>query len=358
MPRETLSAHPEKRGPATVRDVAAYAGVSTATVSRVLNGVVTVEPTLVDRVLAACAALHYQPNPAARTLRGGRSVMVGLLVLNIRNSFFMEVVSGVEAVLRHGGYLPILCNYLDKPQGPLQFIKFIEHLVAVPLAGAIVIPRHDQDPALTLFREHRIPVVAIDHRTVDESDSVLIDNVGAAREAVAHLIANGYRRIGLICGPDKLTTGHGRAQGYRAALEEAGIARDPALERRGKFDEHTGEVHAAELLDLHPPVEALFTTNMSLTLGALRVLHKRGLRIPEDVALVGFDEIPSVLPGYPSITTVVQPAFEMGATAARRLIQRLEGDGPHTRQEIILAHQLRIGQSSHARAPVVTGTAV
>lgn len=358
MPGETPSATPRRRGPATGRDVAAYAGVSTATVSRVLNGVDTVEPTLVDRVLAACAALHYQPNRAARTLRGGRSAMVGLLVPNIRTTFFMEVVSGVETVLRHGGYLPILCNYLDKPQGPLQFVTFIEHLVAVPLAGAIVVPRHDQDPALTLFREHDIPLVAIDHRTLDESDSVLIDNVGAAREAVAHLIANGYRRIGLISGPDKLTTGRQRAQGYRAALEEARIAGDPALERRGKFDEQTGEARAAELLDLQPPVDALFTTNVSLTIGALRVLHRRGLRVPEDVALVGFDEIPAVLPGYPSITTVIQPAFEMGATAARRLIQRLEGDGPHTRQEIILAHHLRIGDSSRARASDVAATAV
>jgi LacI family transcriptional regulator len=338
-----------------VRDVAAHAGVSTATVSRVLNGVVTVEPTLVDRVLAACAALHYQPNRAARTLRGGRSAMVGLLVPNIRTSFFMEVVSGVEAVLHHDGYLPILCNYLDK-QGPLQFSKFIEHLVAVPLAGAIVVPRHDQDPALTLFREHQIPVVAIDHRSLDESDSVLIDNVGAAREAVAHLIANGYRRIGLISGPDRLTTGRQRAQGYRAALEGAGIAYDPALERRGKFDEQTGEAGATELLDLQPPAEALFTTNVSLTLGALRVLHTRGLRVPEDVALVGFDELTPALPGHPSITTVVQPAFEMGATAARRLMQRLEDDGPHTRQEIILAHQLRIGDSSRARAAVIART--
>lgn len=341
-----------------MREVAAYAGVSTATVSRVLNGVVTVEPTLVDRVLAACAALHYQPNRAARTLRGGRSVMIGLLVPNIRTSFFMEIVSGVEAVLHHGGYLPILCNYLDKPQGPLHFTKLIEYLVAVPLAGAIVVPRHDQDPALTLFREHRMPVVAIDHRSLDESDSVLIDNVGAAREAVAHLIANGYRRIGLISGPDKLTTGRQRAQGHRAALQEAGIAYDPALERHGKFDERAGEAGATELLDLQPPVEALFTTNVSLTIGALRVLHQRGLRIPEDVALVGFDDLPSVLPGYPSITTVVQPAFEMGATAARRLIQRLEGGGSHTRQEIVLAHQLRVGDSSRARASSVASTAV
>ena len=355
MPRETRSASSDGRASVTVRDVAAQAGVSTATVSRVLNGVVSVEPTLVDRVLEACAELHYQPNRAARTLRGGRSMMVGLLVPHIRTSFFTDVVSGVEAVLRFGGYLPILCNYRDKPQGPLQYIKFIENLVAVPLAGAIVVPRHDQDPALTLFRERRIPVVAIDHRTPD--DSVLIDNVGAAREAVAHLIANGYRRIGLISGPNTLTTGSGRAQGYRAALEEAGVGYDPRLERHGKFDEQAGDAQASELLDLQPPVEAMFTTNVSLTIGALRALHKRGLRVPQDVALVGFDEIPSVLPGYPSITTIVQPALEMGATAARRLIQRLEGDGPHSRQEIVLAHELRIGDSSRARASVVSGPA-
>jgi DNA-binding LacI/PurR family transcriptional regulator len=282
--------------------------------------------------------------------------MVGLLVPHIRTGFFTDVVSGVEGVLRFGGYLPILCNYLDKPQGPLQYIKFIEHLVAVPLAGAIVVPRHDQDPALMLFRERRIPVVAIDHRTPD--DSVLIDNVGAAREAVAHLIANGYRRIGLISGPNTLTTGSGRAQGYRMALEESGIAYDPDLARHSKFDEYAGDVQANYLLDLQPPIDALFTTNVSLTTGALRALHKRGLRVPEDVGLVGFDEIPLMMPDYPSITTVVQPALEMGATAARRLIQRLEGDGPHSRQEIVLAHELRIGDSSRAHASAAAGMVV
>ena len=336
-----------KQGPATIRDVARRAGVSIATVSRVVNGVATVDAALAERVRAACAALHYQPNRAARALAGHHSAIIGLLVTDLQNPFFMEIVRGVEDVAQRNGYLLVLGNSCEDPG---KERRYVEVLSAEPVAGAIVVPTRERQPALQLLRQRGIPVVAVDRRVHDRSiDAVLIDNTGAAAEAVAHLIANGYRRIGLITGPDTTTTGRERLMGYRQALQAAGITQDPALERHEPFIEDSGRRLADELLDLDHPVEALFTANNRLTKGALEALHARSLRVPDDVAVVGFDEVPWAVPGSLALTTVTQPAYELGSTAALRLVQRLQHRGPLVRQEIILAHQLCIRDSSRRR---------
>jgi DNA-binding LacI/PurR family transcriptional regulator len=335
--------------------VARRAGVSIATVSRVLNGVDTVDAALAERVRAACLDLQYRPNRAARALAGRGPATMGLLVGDLQNPFFMEVVRGVEDVAQRNGYLLVLGNSSEDPGKERQYI---EVLCAEPVAGAIIVPTRERQPALQLFRERDIPVVAVDRRVRDRSiDAVLIDNVSAACEALTHLIANGYRRIGLITGPQTTTTGRERLMGYRQALQAAGIAPDPALERRGPFTEDSGRRLAEELLDLDNPVEALFTANNRLTKGALEALHARSLRVPDDVAVVGFDEVPWAVPGSLALTTVTQPAYELGSTAALRLIQRLQHRGPLVRQEIVLAHQLCIRDSSHRRGqPLVALT--
>jgi LacI family transcriptional regulator len=337
----------QKQRPATINDVAHHAGVSIATVSRVLNGVATVDAALADRVRAACLDLQYRPNRAARALAGQRPATMGLLVGDLQNPFFMEIVRGVEDVAQRNGYLLVLGNSSEDPGKERQYI---EVLCAEPVAGAIVAATRERQPALQLFRERDIPVVAVDRRVRDCSiDAVLIDNVGAAAEAVMHLITNGYRRIGLITGPETTTTGRERLLGYRQALQAAGIAPDPGLERQGQFTEDSGRRLADELLDLDHPVEALFTANNRLTKGALEALHARSLRVPDDVAVVGFDEVPWAVPGSLALTTVTQPAYELGSTAALRLIQRLQHRGPLVCQEIILAHQLCIRDSSRRR---------
>ena len=350
MTREKPPASSLRRGSATIRDVAALAGVSTATVSRVINGVGTVEPELVQRVRASCTALQYRPNRAARSLAGGRSVMVGLLIADIRIPFFMEIVCGAEATLQKHGYLSILCNFQEDPLGAREYRQYVELMIAVPVAGGIVVPRSGRDPALKLFREHDMPIVSVDQRLPDDvSDAVVIDNVSAAREAVHSLIASGYRRIGHISGPEGAMTGRDRTLGYRAALDDAGIRQDPSLECHGLYNEKTGYRFTNALLDLEPPIDALFTANYTITVGALRALHERGLRVPETFGLAAFDEVPS-LPGVPPITCVVQPAYEMGVAAARRLVQRLEENGPHIRQEIVLPYHIRSGAVARPHA--------
>lgn len=227
----------------------------------------------------------------------------------------------------------------------------MEVLRGEPIAGAIVVPTSDRKPVLRPLQERGIPVVTIDRRSVDGSaDTVLIDNVAAAREAVAHLIANGYHRIGLITGPEGTTTARERRDGYRLALHDAGITVDPWLERSGPYSEESARHWTSELLDLVPRIDAIFTGNNRLTMGALQAFHGRELRVPDDIGLAGFDEVPWAHPGAVSLTCVIQPAYELGCTAAERLIQRVRRTGSTARQDIVLAHHLQIGDSSRPRS--------
>ncbi len=300
---------------ATIQDVAQHAGVSIATVSRVLNGTTYVNEEVAARVRTAVKELQYQPSRAAQALRANRSKIVGLLISDIQNPFFTALIRGV--------------------------------------AGAIVVPTSENPPKLRLFREHEIPLISVDRRVKDRTtDAVLIDNVRGAYEAVTHLITNGYRRIGVITGPVGTTTGRERLEGYRKALHEAGIVGDPALERVDDFKSEGGHKCAHALLDLEQPVDALFMTNNLMTLGALEAIHERHLRIPEDIAVVGFDEMPWAALSSISLTTVTQPVYELGSTAALRLFQRLQDPKALSKQEIILTPTLQIRDSTRPRSNV------
>ncbi len=351
MSRAKVSDAARESKAATIGDVAGLAGVSIATVSRVLNGIPSVDHQLAERVRAACAALHFQPNRAARALAGHPSKIIGLLVTDIQTPFFMEVARGVEDVALQNGYLVVLCNMGEDPR---KERRYAEALCAEDVAGVIATPSCDPEPCLQMFQRRGIPVVAIDRRPkVDNIDAVLIDNVSAAREAVSHLIANGYRRIGIVTGLHTTTTGRDRLDGYRDALREARIPRDSHLERRGLPSQDLARRMVAELLDGVPDLEALFTGNSRITLGALEEIQSRGLSVPADIAIVGFDDVSWASPVGSSITSVVQPAYEIGSTAAARLVQRIQHPTAATRQEIILTHRLAVRESSRPRADVV-----
>ncbi len=332
--------------PVTIREVADLARVSIATVSRVVNGSQKVDPQMAERVRAAIASLNYQPNRAARALAGSRSALLGLLLTDIQNPFFMDMMSGVEEVSQQNGYLLVICNSAEDPQKEKQYIEI---LAAEPVAGAIIVPSRERLDALSLLKARHIPIVTVDRRVHDRSvDAVLVDTVRAAKEAVTHLIDNGYRRIGIITGPKAATTANDRLLGYCQALQEAGIEFDPALEQRGPFKEDAGEQGAKRLLLCDPPVDAIITANNRLTLGVLRALYAQGKHVPEDIAVVGFDEMHWAIPELASITTVTQPAYEIGRTAALRLLQRLQQpDIP--RQEIFLQYEFSVRGSSQPR---------
>jgi LacI family transcriptional regulator len=332
---------------ANIQDVAKRAGVSISTVSRVFNGTAAVSADITARVRAAAQELQYQPSRAARALRGNRSAIIGLLISDIQNPFFTALIRGVEDVAQSNGYSLILCNTDENPQKERQYV---EVLYAERVAGAIIVPTREHQRSLGLFRERNVPVVAVDRRVKDSNmDAVLVDNVRGAREAVSHLIMNGYRRIAVITGPTITTTGRERLEGYRQALQEAGIPLDPLLERQGSFKEESGRQLTHELLDLAEPPDALFVANNLMTLGALDTLQMRHLRVPDDIAIVGFDEMPWAALSSISLTTVTQPVYELGSTAALRLFQRLQNPHAFTRQEIVLAPTLCIRGSSRPR---------
>jgi LacI family transcriptional regulator len=335
----------------TIREVAKLAGVSVATVSRVLNGSTKVDSLLAKRVQAASAQLQYQPSRAARILAGRASMLIGLLVTDMQNPFYLDLIRGVEAVLQQHGYLVIVCNTLENVQKEQQYLEI---LAAESVAGAIVVPTRSWNSGMEHLRKRNIPIVAVDRRVEDRSiDCVIIDNMAAAQEAVTHLINNGYRRIGVIGGPKGVPNADERVAGYRQALKNAGIPREAALEQRGALiDAETGFRLTTKLLNLSSPVEAIFTANNRLTVGALRAIYAQHKRIPDDIALVGFDEVFWTIPELVSITSVIQSAYELGSAAANRLIQRLQKqDTP--RQEIILQHQLVIRESSHPRSTML-----
>ncbi len=336
--------------PVTMRNIAELAGVSIATVSRVLNGSGTVNVHVAERVRAVIASLKYQPNRAARTLASNRSPFIGLLIADIQNPFFIELMRGIEEEVRQNGYLLIMCSNPSNPQTEEQ-LQYIETLAAVPVAGAIILPIQERMKELDLLKARNIPIVAIDHFISDSSvDAIGIDNVTAAKEAVTHLIANGYKRIGIIAGPQSAVTANERLQGYRIALQEAGIKHLLVLEQRGPFTEETGQDATNTLLNLVPPVDAIFSTNNRLTIGTARMLYMRHKRVPDDVALVGFDMVGWVIPDVFSITTILQPVYELGRTSTNRLIQRIrQPDEP--KQKIILPHQLLVSDSSRPRWP-------
>jgi DNA-binding LacI/PurR family transcriptional regulator len=333
----------------TIREVARHAGVSTATVSRVLNGATTVDRGLAERVQLAVDELNYQPSRAARTLAGQASKLLGLLVTDMQNPFYLDLIRGIEEVAQQHGYLVVVCNTLENAQ---QEACYLEALVREQIAGTIVVPTQGQIAGIEHLNKRQIPLVVVDRRVEDRTlDCVVIDNVAAAREAVEHLIANGYRRIGVISGPKSVTNTNERVQGYRQALQTAGLPREAALEQRGTLvGQDVGFHLARKLLEFSPPIDAIFAANNRLTAGALRAIYASGKRIPQDVALVGFDEIQWAVPELISVTTVLQSAYELGSAAATRLIQRLRKPGS-PRQEIVLQHQLSVGASSAPREP-------
>lgn len=323
---------------AKIRDVARRAGVSPATVSRVLNGTGVVTADRADRVRAAATALGYQPYGPARALRWQRTRVWAAIVADVENPFFTSLVRGIEDVAQERGYRLVLCNS-DEDLG--KEAGYVEIAIAERMAGVVIAAASTTDSVLEPLREHGIPVVAVDRRLADASiDSVVIDNRLGAAQATEHLLARGARRIACITGPARISTATERLAGYQDALRRNG--RRVELVRRADFKQEGGHRAARSLLALPDPPDALFVCNNLMTLGALHAIREAGLRVPEDVALVGFDEAPWTALTSPALSVVEQPAYEMGRAAALRLAEPGSGDVRH----LVLAPTLRVRESS------------
>ncbi|WP_119066298.1 LacI family DNA-binding transcriptional regulator [Aggregatilinea lenta] len=305
----------------TLNDVAERAHVSRATVSRVLNNNPNVTDELRLRVLEAIQVLGYRPNQAARRLRGSTSDVLGLIISDIENPFFISVVRGVEDAAYQQQMSVVLCNSDENPAKQNMYLRVMQ---AESVAGLIVSPTHvDERAALAELSAGGMPIVLLDRTTKSISaDAVLIDNVGGALAAVKHLIDLGYTRIATIAGSSQLTTGYERLEGYRSALDAVGMTFERGLVRTGDFKIESGYRLMRELLATPTPPDAVFVANNLMTLGSLRAAHELGVRIPDDVALIGFDDMPWSGELCPPLTAVAQPTYELGQEAVRLLLRR------------------------------------
>jgi LacI family transcriptional regulator len=305
----------------TIQDVARHAGVSSATVSRVLAGKPHVSETVRQRVLAAIRELEYQPSRVARSLRVQTSKIIGLIITDTQNPFFTSLVRAVEDAAYANGYALFLCNSDENPDKERLYVDL---LYAERVAGVVLVPSSETDNPCRKLLEANIPVVAVDRRILDfPIDTVLVDNIAAAEEMVGLLIEGGHQRIGCITGPLTITTGRERREGYLQALERHGLPVQPELMRAGPPKEACGYQFTQALLNLPEPPTALFTGNNLLTMGALRAISERRLRVPEDLTLCAFDDMDWMAYLVHIVLAASQPTYEMGLTAADMLLKRI-----------------------------------
>ena len=333
-----------QREKSNIHDVARKAGVSSATVSRVLAGNGSVNAELRERVLVAVEVLNYQPNRVAQSLRVQRSSTIGLIIPDIQNALFLSLVRAVEDFAYAHQLTVMLCNTDDKPEKELSYLGIMR---AQQAAGLIVVPTHPKDSdMLSPVRDAGIPIVLVDREISGfEADTVIVDNSYGAQIAVAHLIAMGYRRIAILAGPQELTPGRKRLQGYYNAHREAALEPLPELARVGTFKRDSGYDLTHQLMSLPKPPDAIFASNNLMALGSLRALHERGNRIPGEVALVSFDDMPWAEDLNPPLTVVAQPSYEMGQQALELLLHRIKAPDSSYRK-VILQPQLIVRQSS------------
>jgi LacI family transcriptional regulator len=336
---------------ATVHDVAQHAGVSTSTVSHVLNGTRFVSDELRERVMAAMRELDYTPNAAARMLTLKRSHTIGLIVSDIRNPFFASVARGVEDVAQERGYTLVLCNSDENADRETACLNALETRAVdgVLLASAGVADEH-----LSRLVKAGFPIVLVD-RDLPElgAPAVLLDNEGAAYSAVRHLITRGHRRIAMISGRAAISTTTERIAGYRRALQEAGIKVDDRLVVSGASTSEGGAIATNAVLEVRPRPTAIFSGNNLMSIGALQTIANHGLSVPEELALVGFDDFPFPWSDAfrPHLTTVAQPTYELGRRAAELLVQRLKAVSSGVAERVVLDGQLVVRESSGALLP-------
>lgn len=308
---------------ASLQEVARRARVSIATVSRVLNKSEKVVPETRAAVEQALLDLGYRPSRVARRLRmnSGRAHLVGLIIPDIQNPFYAEIARGVEDAAYASEYALILCNS-DENLEKERF--YLDVMRDESVDGVVLPPFDDTDVGVVEMVKTGIPVVCVDrsHAKV-KTDLVEVDNYQGALEAVRHLIGKGHKSIALIEGRTQVSTSRERRRGYLDALAAGGIAPRKDLMRAGDFKQESGRILANELLDLRKPPTALFVCNNLMTVGALAALHQRGVRVPAEVALVGFDDLPWAEALDPPPTVVRQPAYDVGRQAMELLLKRI-----------------------------------
>ncbi len=333
--------------------MAERAGVAISSVSRVLSGHPHVSAAIRARVEEAVLALDYSPNRVARNLRARHRSAVGVIIPDIANPFFTSVVEGIESVLRRAGHALLLTNSNEDPQRERENARL---LLAEQVAGVLFTP---SGPDTRVYRElarDGLPLVAISRLPKAIAvDGVSVDGAGGAAVAVEHLLGLGHRRIGFINGPEWSSSVQERHAGYDRAFQAAGLPVPRDLILRADLRQRGGYEAMRELLSRRDRPTAVFVGNNLMTLGALEALHEQAVRIPSDMALVGYDDLPWARSLQPPLTAVWLPTFEMGAAAAQLLLERV-ADPQRPVRRLVLATKLVVrGSCGGAPHPSVAG---
>lgn len=320
-----------------IHDVARKAGVSSATVSRVLAGNESVNLQLRTRVLDAVRELNYRPNRVAQSLRIQKSSTIGLIIPDIQNALFLSLVRAVEDLAYTHQFTVILCNTDDNPKKQKSYLDIMQSQQA---AGIIVVPTSPKDAkVLSPIQAAGTPIVLVDREVAGfEADTVIVDNVRGTHLAITHLMGLGKERIAILAGPQTLTPGRERLQGYYAAFSDMGVDPSSELVKIGTFKRDSGYELTHQLMNSPHPPDAIFASNNLMTLGCLRALHELHIRIPDQVALVGFDDMPWAEDLNPPLTAITQPSYELGQQALELLLSRIKNPNASYRKVILQPH--------------------
>ena len=331
----------------TLRDVARLANVSIATVSAVINNKGRVSGKLTQRVKRAMEALDYHPDQVARSLRVRRTDAIGMLIPDITNPFFTDVMRGVEDEARRGGYSVIFCNVNEDPE--LERIH-LSTLFSRRVDGVLLAPT-DSHAAQDRLTRRRFPLVFFDRIPQGFSGAAVVtDNLSASREAARHLIGLGHKRIAIIAGRLDLSNGLDRLEGFRQALQEACLPLPDEYLRCGDFRLESGYRCGLELMRLPNPPTAIFCCNNKMTLGLMRALGELRIPCPERVSVLGFDDFDWAANFSPRLTTIAQPTYEMGRRAMAMLVRKMRreegGEDLGGDQVVVLKNELRVRDST------------
>ncbi len=309
----------------TSKDIARVLEISQSTVSRALRGDPRVSAATIARVLEVAERMHYTPNLAARSLITRRTSIIGVVVSDITNPFYPELVEILHNEFALVGYRTILLN--ERTDARLE--RYVSELIGGGAVDGLVYASAVLDAPLLGAATGRIPIVLL-NRSSDwvEADTVVSDNVGGGRLAADLFVRHGHRRVALITGPENTSTARDREVGFRERLEAAGMPLDPHLRRVGRFSHESGYHWCLELLARDPRPTAIFAANDLIALGVLDAARRLGLRVPEELSVIGFDDIDMARWEGFSLTTIRQPLAEMSRTAASLLLGRLSADEP------------------------------
>ena len=327
---------------ATIKDVARQAGVSAATVSRVFNESGPVNEATKQDVLAAAEELQYVPNQAARSLITQRTQTLGVILPDMHGEFFAQVIRGLdEATRTHNYHMLVSSSHTDEEEARTAVRAMLGRV-----DGLVVMwPSPASDPFTGLIPD-QLPTVLLSASGESTTFPTLsIDNREGARAIVQHLLDHGHERVAILTGPPENGDAQQRLAGYRDAMRGSKRGHDPALEIPGDFMQETGYQAVSQLLALDSRPTALFASNDSMAIGALHALHEAGLRVPDDMALAGFDDIPSAQYMNPPLSTVHVPIYELGARAAELLIHRTNGTSDVPQEGAVLSTELALRAS-------------